>query len=349
MYYKDGKFEKYKGQRSLEALVQFSKRATGPAVVEIRGTDNSDIESFVGTGVGFIFGGGDESHYAAYEKVASSMVVDGTFGIAPGRQETSPFLCKIEAHENDICMGPTDSFDEASIRTFVEMNNHKVVSELTGENFRKLGNIPNKKLVIAPIDPDDQVRNKEVEATSVQLMQTARTATPDVKSRYVFTWINSKNFASFLKQFENQSGALPEYFVLESDTMDHYPDLPAEIDGTSTLEEFLTTITAGKVAKKTSPKPEGGIVGGAKAIWETFKDNLPWSALAIIPFVALIYVVFAMDGGGSEDVPVVEEKDGEDKGKEKKATNGAEKEAGEKKEGSSEDADHSDKETKKDK
>ena len=344
MYYKDGKFEKYAGGRSVEAFATFAKRVTGPPIVEISGTDSNDVEVFVGKGVGFIFGGGDKTHYQAYENVARALVVDGNFGFAPGRQGV-PFLCKIESQENDICMSADDKLDEAGIRSFVERNNHKIVSELSSENFRKLGRVPNKRVVIAPVDPEDSVRKEETEAATVMLMKTARSAALEVKNSFVFAWINSKNWAGFLKQFANaDTGVLPAFIVLEAETMDFFPFEGSWADGE--LEAFLKDgVLGGKVPKSLSPKPESGIIGGAKVIWAAFKDNLPWSALAIVPFVALIYVLFAMDGGGSDSdigIPEVKEDEGEDEGEKKKGD-------GDAKEGTSAVDAAKDKETKKDK
>jgi len=81
---------------------------------------------------------------------------------------------------------------------FVKANNHALVTELGGHNFRQMGQL-GKLLAIAVVNPDDAVKtNKFVD----EIKSYAKAASHAILDKYLFCTMDGKKFEKFLTQFK---------------------------------------------------------------------------------------------------------------------------------------------------
>ena len=84
------------------------------------------------------------------------------FFVTSSSSPTSCLICKVEPTESAFCLPASSD----SMATFVNANNHMMVTELSASTFRKMSNVPGAKMVVAAVQPEAEVshrvRNKNI-------------------------------------------------------------------------------------------------------------------------------------------------------------------------------------------
>jgi hypothetical protein len=81
---------------------------------------------------------------------------------------------------------------------FVKANNHALVTELKGHNFRQMGQM-GKLLAIAVVNPEEEEKAKTM---LDDVAAYAKTAPDVILDKYLFCSMDGKKFEKFLSQFK---------------------------------------------------------------------------------------------------------------------------------------------------
>lgn len=192
MFARDGDVQKYKGSRSEDALRSFFERLQGPPVTTLSSIDDPDFVD--GSQVAFVLKGGDDAVLEAYTSYAKTDQHAHLYGyVADGG---APELCRVENAEEPSCLQVDVANLSDFVSSYVDANDYATLSELSGENFSKLANLPGKNLVVTV------VRQSEINkvTTALELMRSVSRANRN--SPFVFTYLDYDRFSDWVKSFK---------------------------------------------------------------------------------------------------------------------------------------------------
>lgn len=191
--------------------------------------------------------------------------------------------------------------NSADFLEFAQEQNLAVVMELGGHNFRFVSR-RGKALVIAVVDPSDEVGTSEFERELKRYAIYGKHA-----DDYIYGTMDGKKWDKFVAQFSIAKGSLPELFVIDVPERLYWQN--ASVTGVS---EFIAAVKSGEIESREQEKLKKGPLD---EFLQVFVDYMPWSLMAMFAlFVGVFFLVMPWLGGDDIVYPppparVVEEKE----------------------------------------
>ena len=272
-YSLDGVFSDYPGGRAEADFILFANKMMRPLLTPVDSLEEAKVFAKTeGTdGVAFV-AQGSEAFLEQFEAGARKFRATGSFLKLPVTDEES-FVCRLEEGVPSVCL------EKQNLMTWIEHHNSATVPQMGAHNFYKLGRA-GKPLLIGAVDP----RNTE----SLQVLKEALVnyaLNGEYKNKYNFGWIDGKQWAKFLSQF--QVGILPQVFVLDVITKQYYQNSDYGID----VEQFVNDVQSGKIEMKTATG--GKLETFVLTVMKFFVVYQPYSAIGAVLLLVLFVVWLA--------------------------------------------------------
>eukprot|EP00617_Octactis_speculum_P017045 CAMPEP_0185756766 /NCGR_PEP_ID=MMETSP1174-20130828/15176_1 /TAXON_ID=35687 /ORGANISM="Dictyocha speculum, Strain CCMP1381" /LENGTH=422 /DNA_ID=CAMNT_0028435875 /DNA_START=12 /DNA_END=1280 /DNA_ORIENTATION=+ len=292
----------YEGGRKAKDLLKFAERIASPALTTLATKD--DLEKFYertkgGVGVGFIMGGPSQ----LWTPVAQAMQAVAYFAtLAPETTPESlglslegsvePFIAVVEKGESPRLFSGLEATDLVDlgdktplIKEWIKGANAPLVNELGPHNFRKLGKLPGKLLVVGIVDPEATetpafLRGLQTIARGIHATTEVEETYDGIKDRYLFGHLDGVQWKDFVRQF-NIYGGLPRVVVLDMPAEKFYED--SEVNEADEIDTFLKEVFVGKI-----PAQREGFKGSFGRLWRRMEAMGWYSLLLVVPLVLLV-------------------------------------------------------------
>lgn len=203
------------------------------------------------------------------------------------RKEQPPYLVKLHKTEEPVLYPSIGSMTADTLQRWVELNRFPLVVELSGKNFHDTAS-HGRKLVMGCSNLADIEKHKELVDLLYSVAKKSSTVLePRVYDQFVFGWLDGNQYESFVSRFFVYPETLPKIVVLDSPNERFYEREEPITD----LAEFLNAIAQGK-----EPEYYQGWYGLRTKAHRMFKRWYPYSCLAILPMVLVIYMIYACCG-----------------------------------------------------
>jgi len=302
--YRDGAFFDYPGERHADAIITFGEKMSENPVQVVEDLDHAidKIAKHSKDKIVFVAYDPDAPNdhtlettllstqrLQVFSQVARIQQAFASFGYIPSNigltklsqfgVENKAFLAKIERGADPVLY--QGEMTSPNFLDFVKANNHALVTELGGHNFRQMGQL-GKLLAIAVVNPDDAVKsNKFVD----EIKSYAKAASHAILDKYLFCTMDGKKFEKFLTQFKIMKANLPEIFVLQYEGKEFWQD-----SSVFTVDEFIKSIENGEITKQKAEEPQ--TKNPFMQVWGMFTDFMPYSALLMATVFLITYIAF---------------------------------------------------------
>ncbi len=175
---------------------------------------------------------------------------------------------------------------------FVKLNNHPLVAELSGHNFRALGSI-GPILAIGVVDPAD------IEKTSSfqKEIKDFAASSEKLRGKYIFAWMDGIKFDKFLKQFGIEKSNLPQVFALDFLSRQFWQDASV-----LSIKRLIEAIENGDIQMQKQADPP--TLSAFQQVKMVFMEFMPWSALMMVFMFILTFLAFMPEKGEVDSTPV---------------------------------------------
>jgi len=249
----------YKGPRTTEALVEFGKEMSSPAVLLASDSDAlSDIQAKSPVVFLFFSSGSHGQETRHYEKVAYQL--QGTVKFVStkikasdagskkktlsdkykvGENEKPQVIVLSEGGDQERFTGP---WEGEQLRYWVGNHSLPLLSDLGTSNFDDVTTQPGKLTVFAVVDVDD--------SGFADYRKTLISVARNFQDNYVFATIDGAKFNKYVSQFSVMDGGLPALFVLDYTNELYYanPSPTPDAVSTSGVTAFLNEVRTGKIS-----------------------------------------------------------------------------------------------------
>lgn len=310
----DGQMYDYPGGRSADDIIAFAEKMNRPAVQQDVASI-ADVYAYARTetetGVVFVSYTPSEKDEGEEESASSSLVTQvfaqvarkqravdhflqlssratdlTTAGIS---QDNEPFICRLEEHVAPQCIQDLESLTTETLLDFVKEHNFATVNKLGPQNFGKLGRA-GRPLLIGVVESTSN--QHQLSNMKKALLDYATTGMH--RDKYYFGWLDGKQWAKFLDQFNVRES--PQVFVL------NVPDKTFWQNATYgfNVDAFVASVQDGTIPQDSA----GG--RGVERFFNKFYYLLvqyrPWSVIVLVLSVVTVAVLIAsLVSPGTED------------------------------------------------
>jgi hypothetical protein len=163
---------------------------------------------------------------------------------------------------------------------FVKLNNHPLVAELSGHNFRALGSI-GPILAIGVVDPADIEKTPAFQKE----MKDFAASSEKLRGKYIFAWMDGIKFDKFLKQFGIEKSNLPQVFALDFLSRHFWQDASV-----LSIKKLIEAIENGDLQMQKQADPP--TFNAFQQVKMVFMEFMPWSALLVVLMFILTFLAF---------------------------------------------------------
>lgn len=299
----DGEIYDYPGGRSKDEIIAFSEKMNKPVVQAVDSVAEAWKYAKEQAEDGVIFlayspqaanEDAEETYLAqVFAQVARKQRAFGHFLMLPsstpdlasisGQSPEKPFICRLEENIDPICFDPIEKVDSVKLLKFVEEKNVPTVIKLGPHNFGKIGR-KGRPLVIGVLDTsnEDQVANMKR-----NLSRYATSGPENVRNQYYYGWIDVKQWAKFLAQFNVLPEESPQIFVLNVPDKRFWQSATYGTD----VGGLLAAIQDGSLKPGTAGP--GGVQGVIDRLYSLLVNYRPWSVVVLVLVVVAVAVAIA--------------------------------------------------------
>jgi protein disulfide-isomerase A1 len=252
-YFRSGQYvADYNEGREVQDLVNYAKRVAGPPVSKI--TSKADLTNLKKSEVAFLFVSSNKDALEAFTAVAEKYQDALAFGTTSDASLVKDLVDNKKVdnlvlllNDHDVqTFELSDADDQELFDKWVDDHRYPVLSELTGANWRRIGNNEDKWAMFFAVDS-----RKTGYKDLVDLARKFAVANQDGK--VIFAWYDTNRLASLSSRFGIKD--TPAVAVWSHASQMYYtPNTTISYSDTDTLQEYLNNVLAGKV--------EGARLGG---------------------------------------------------------------------------------------